>query len=213
MTTAGKIRALLLIIAWECPMAGFAGAQEAAKTPSEKTKEAVEKFNNAPASIGKTLQGLRDTAKDKLRQTLGGKTPADSKSDAKQEKVDLTVPQRTPESAAPKPAFKEGSRDPFRPMTLRTKVNTRQRENLSPLERLDLSQLKVVGIIWDIKEPRAMVEDTAGLGYVVKVGTPIGSNDGKVKAIHRNQIVIEEFTDDVFGGRKKAERTLNLAAD
>ena len=152
-------------------------------------------------------------AKDKLRDTLGAKTKSEVKTEAKTERVDLTVPQRVKESPTAPSSVKQGGRDPFRPMTLRAKVNTRARENLSPLERLDLSQLKVVGIIWDIKEPRAMVEDTAGLGYVVKVGTPIGSNEGKVKAIHRNQIVVEEFTDDVFGARKKTERSLSLAAE
>ena len=58
-----------------------------------------------------------------------------------------------------------------------------------------------------------MVEDTAGLGYVVKVGTPIGSNDGKIKAIHRNQIVIEEFTADIYGVRKKRDVSMNLATE
>ena len=190
-------------------MSGVISAQELERTPSEKTKEAVDKFNRAPAAIGKSLQGLTDAAKDKLRQTLGGKT----KTPAKPEPVDLTVPQKVPDTPASKPALKEGGRDPFRPMTLRAKVNSRPRENLSPLERLDLAQLKVVGIIWDIKEPRAMVEDTAGLGYVVKVGTPIGNNDGMVKAIHRNQIVVEEFTDDIYGVRKKIERSLMLAME
>ena len=188
-------------------------AQESVRTPSEKTKEAVEKFNSAPASVGKTLQGLRDAAKDKLRQTLGGKTKAEAKTEGKSERVDLNVPQKAPQGAAPTPALKEGSRDPFRPMTLRAKIDTRARENLSPLERLDLSQLKVVGIIWDIKEPRALVEDTAGLGYVVKVGTPIGSNDGTVKAIHRNQVIVEESTADIYGVRRKRDVTMNLATE
>ena len=204
---------LLVLMIWAPWTSGFGLAQESERTPSEKTKEAVEKFHNAPASIGKTLQGLRDAAKDKLRQTLGGKTKAEAKTEGKSERVDLNVPKKAPQAAAPAPALKEGSRDPFRPMTLRTKVNTRARENLSPLERLDLSQLKVVGIIWDIKEPRAMVEDTAGLGYVVKVGTPIGSNDGTVKAIHRNQIVIEESTADVYGVRRKRDVNMNLATE
>lgn len=191
----------------------FALAQESVQTPSDKTREAVEKFNNAPASIGKTLQGLSDAAKDKLRQTLGGKTKAEAKAEGKSERVDLNVPQKAPDAPAPAPALKEGSRDPFRPMSLRTKVNTRARENLSPLERLDLSQLKVVGIIWDIKEPRAMVEDTAGLGYVIKAGTPIGSNDGTVKAIHRNQVVVEESSADIYGVRRKRDVTMNLATE
>jgi type IV pilus assembly protein PilP len=192
---------------------GILWAQESAGTPSDKTKAALDSVKNAPASIGKTLQGLKDAAKDKLRETLGGKPKVDSKVESKAERVDLNVPPKAPQSAAPVPALKEGVRDPFRPMTLRTKVDSRRRENLSPLERLDLAQLKVVGIIWDIKEPRAMVEDSAGLGYVVKVGTPIGSNEGTVKAIHRNQIVVEEFTVDVYGVRKKIDRSLSLATE
>jgi Tfp pilus assembly protein PilP len=198
---------------WALWTIGLGFAQDSAPTPSEKTKEAVEKFNNAPASIGKTLQGLREAAKDKLRQSLGGKTKVEAIAEGKSARVDSNMAQKVPKSSAPPSALKEGGRDPFRPMTLRAKVNTRARENLSPLERLDLSQLKVVGIVWDIKEPRAMVEDTAGLGYVIKVGTPIGSNDGTVKAIHRNQIVIEEFADDVYGARKKIDRSMNLATE
>ncbi len=184
-------------------------AQEAGRTPSEKTKDAVDKFNNAPATIGKSLQGLRDAARNKLQETLGAK----AKSDAKGERADLELPQKAAEAAPAAPVVKDGMRDPFRPLTLRTKVNSRPRENLSPLERLDLSQLKVVGIVWDIKEPRAMVEDAAGLGYVVKVGTPIGSNDGTVKAIHRNQIVVEEFAGDIYGIRKKHDVSMGLAAE
>lgn len=189
-------------------------AQESSGTPSDKTRAAVERFKNAPASIGKTLQGLRDAAKDKLRETLGDKAaPMAPKGESKSEPVDLTVPAKAQEAAAQARAPIESGRDPFRPMNLRAKVNTRAKENLSPLERVDLSQLKVVGIIWDIQEPRAMVEDKAGLGYVVKVGTPMGSNEGMVKAIHRNQIVIEEYAEDIYGVRKKVERSLNLATE
>ena len=213
MMRTRKICRLLVLMTFAHWTIGFGFAQESGPAPSDKTKEAVEKFNNAPASIGKTLQGLRDAAKDKLRQTLGGKPKAEAKAEGKAERVDSNAPQKAPAGAAPTPALKEGSRDPFRPMTLRAKIDTRARENLSPLERLDLSQLKVVGIIWDIKEPRALVEDTAGLGYVVKVGTPIGSNDGTVKAIHRNQVVVEESAADVYGVRRKRDVNMNLATE
>ena len=199
----------LLIFSLALGASGISSAQEPLRTPSEKTKDAVDKFNNAPAAIGKSLQGLRDAAKDRLQQSLGSK----SKAETKAEPVDLNVPQKLPDSPKPAVVLKEGSRDPFRPMTLRTKVAHRNRENLSPLERLDLGQLKVVGIVWDIKEPRAMVEDTAGLGYTVKVGTPIGSNDGKVKAIHRNQILIEEISADIYGQRKSRDVSMKLATD
>jgi Tfp pilus assembly protein PilP len=184
-------------------------AQDNQPTPSQKTKEAVEKFNKAPTAIGKSLQGLRDAATDKLQQVLGGK----GRADAKAEPIDLEVPKKTAVASSAAPALKPSTRDPFRPMTMRTKVTARARENLSPLERFDLAQLKVVGIVWDIKEPRAMVEDSTGLGYVVKVGTPIGSNDGTVKAIRRNQIVVEESVDDIYGVRKRRDVNMNLQGE
>jgi len=214
MMQSRKICGLWMFMICALWTSGGGLAQESLRTPSDKTKEALEKFHNAPTSIGKTLQGLGEAAKDKLRQTLGGKPEAGgARAEDKPERVDLEVPQRAPQGDAPVPALKAGSRDPFRPMSLRAKVTTRARENLSPLERLELSQLKVVGIIWDIKEPRAMFEDKAGLGYVIKVGTPIGSNDGTVKAIHRNQVVIEESTADIYGVPRKRDVTMNLATE
>jgi Tfp pilus assembly protein PilP len=55
-----------------------------------------------------------------------------------------------------------------------------------------------------------MIEDSAGLGYVVKVGTPIGPNDGKVKAIKPDQIIVEETYLDLFGGKKRREVNIKL---
>jgi type IV pilus assembly protein PilP len=200
---------LLPIICVAIIAVGPTHGEEPIPTPSEKMKDAVGKFNKAPASIGQSLQGLRDAAAAKLKQTFGSSAKADAKADS----TDLKVPQKTSQTSAPAHMMKEGTRDPFRPMTLRTKVNTRARENLSPLERYELGQLKIVGIIWDIKEPRAMIEDTAGLGYVVKVGTPIGNNEGTVKAIHRDQIVVEEFSLDFYGNRKKRDTILKLSTE
>jgi type IV pilus assembly protein PilP len=200
---------LVLLVCFALYAAAIYGAEEAIRTPSQQMKEAVDKLNKSPATIGESLQGLTDAARAKLQQALGSKAKADSKA----EPLDLNVPQKTPEAPAAAPALKEGSRDPFRPMTQRTKVNARVRENLSPLERFDLGQLKIVGIVWDIREPRAMIEDAAGLGYVVKVGTPIGSNDGKVKSIHRNQVIVEEFYEDAYGARKKRDVSMKLLTE
>jgi len=203
------IQKLALFIGFVSLAVWNAHAQEPTPTPSEKMKEAVGKLNKAPATIGQSLQGLRDAAAAKLKQTFG----AGAKPDAKAATVDLDVPQKAAEIPARVPALNESGRDPFRPMTLRSRVTSRRRENLSPLERFELSQLKIVGIVWDIKEPRAMIEDTAGLGYVVKIGTPIGSNDGKVKTIHRDQIVIEENYTDAYGGQKKRDVRMRLSTE
>ena len=52
-----------------------------------------------------------------------------------------------------------------------------------------------------------MIEDTAGLGYTILIGTPIGGSEGKVKAITRNQVVVEESFQD-FSGKKKTRDVL-----
>ena len=105
-------------------------------------------------------------------------------------------------------------RDPFRPYTVSSKnSNARRRENLSPLERYELGQLKLVAVIWNAKEPSAMVEDASGLGYLVKIGTPIGPNDGKVTAIRRDGILIEEYLTDFYGVTKKQESSMRLSAE
>ena len=58
-----------------------------------------------------------------------------------------------------------------------------------------------------------MIEDTAGLGYVVRVGTPIGNNDGTVKAIQRDQIIVEEYFADAYGARKKHDVSMRLSTE
>jgi len=104
-------------------------------------------------------------------------------------------------------------RDPFRPFSLNLRSAARRRDNLSPLERYELGQLKLVGIIWSIKNPTALVEDTSGLGYTVRVGTPIGANDGKVKMISPDALLIEEEYIDLYGAKKKREVSMRLALE
>jgi Tfp pilus assembly protein PilP len=184
-------------------------AEEAIRTPSDQMKEAVNKLGKAPATIGTSLQNLTDAAKEKLRETFGGKPATESKAPP----ADFKMPAKKPEITAAPMRLDGSSRDPFRPMALKTKVTRPARENLSPLERYEIAQLKLVAIVWDIQQPVAMVEDSAGLGYVVKVGTPIGGNDGKVKTIHRNEVVVEEFYLDDYGARKKREVAMKLLTD
>lgn len=182
-------------------------AQEEKEGPSQKTKEAIEKFKKAPSVVGKSLAGLKEAAKAKLQETAGTKTPAKVETDS------LTLPTKNPEQLEKARYSPAGRRDPFRPLALKTKVSPRPRENLSPLERYELGQLKLVGIVWDVKDPKAMVEDATGLGYIVKIGTSIGPNEGKVKAIKPNEVVIEESYTDFYGAKKSQEISMKLPTE
>jgi Tfp pilus assembly protein PilP len=183
-----------------------AWAQEKPQTPSQNSKDAVDKLKAAPEAVGKSLQALGKSVGAKLGLAANEvKTGTLTSEDAP-----AVEKQKAPSQAATVPVTK---RDPFRPFTLNRVSGRRPRQDLSPLERYELGQLKLVGIIWDIKQPNAIVEDAAGLGYVIKTGTPIGSNEGKVKRIQPTGIVVEEFEVDVFGSKRKVERNMRLATE
>lgn len=98
-------------------------------------------------------------------------------------------------------------RDPFRPPQMATAfANAR-----TPLETYQLGQLKLVGVIVQpIAGYRAMVEDSAGLGYIIATGTPIGSSGGVVRSIEPRRVVIEESARDFYGEVKPKEVVMEL---
>ena len=104
-----------------------------------------------------------------------------------------------------------GRRDPFRPP--RVNQQTAGGEARTPLQRYDIGQLKLVAVIYDSTSPRAVVEDDAGLGYIVRVGTAIGANGGAVKAIERGKLRVEEESIDFYGDRQTSEVVMELATD
>ena len=67
-----------------------------------------------------------------------------------------------------------GKKDPFRSFIL-DRLNEEGKQAKGPLEEYDLSQLAVVGVVWDAERPRALVEDPSGRGYVVQEGTAMGT--------------------------------------
>lgn len=106
-----------------------------------------------------------------------------------------------------------GKRDPFTPPFSTAAPETADSdEPKTPLQRFDLGQLKLVGVIWETDEPRALIEDSGGLGYIITRGTLIGSRGGIVKMIEPKRVVIEEYETDFFGKRQIQEKELRLVA-
>lgn len=102
-------------------------------------------------------------------------------------------------------------RDPFQPPTL---AGTNDDEGpRTPLERYEVGQLKLVGVVWGPEQSRAMVEDSAGLGYIVTRGTPIGSSGGFVRAIEPNRVLIEETTTNFYGEPEPRELVMELSRE
>ena len=105
-----------------------------------------------------------------------------------------------------------GKRDPFLPRLGVTPPPVCAEEPQTPLQGYEVGQLKLVGVIWNLQEPRALVEDGAGMGYIITRGTPIGSSCGAVKSIEPGQVVIEEYYYDFYGDRQAREVFMELAA-
>lgn len=104
-----------------------------------------------------------------------------------------------------------GRPDPFKPFIQLTPAKELVRRTpLTPLQKFDISQLKLVAIISKPEGNIAMVEDSKGRGYFVKKGTDIGKNDGKITKILKDRIIIEELYSDVWGQIKKSEVILYL---
>ena len=80
----------------------------------------------------------------------------------------------------------------------------------TPLEALDLSQMKLVGVTLSDKGNTALVEDASGKGYVIKEGAYIGANAGKVIQILKDRFIIEEEIEDVHGKIITQKRVIKL---
>jgi Tfp pilus assembly protein PilP len=98
-----------------------------------------------------------------------------------------------------------GKADPFKPFmetdpALKTKKTedlkkrtVEQSGSISPLQRLDITQFRLVGIAGDQKRCVAIVEDgVAKRYYPLFVGTFIGLNGGRVAAILPDRVIVEE---------------------
>lgn len=117
--------------------------------------------------------------------------------------ADAPVAALAPES----PYDPASHRDPFKPPTIASSGPDNPR---TPLERYEIGQLKLVGVVWDTGEPRAMVEDSAGLGYILTVNTPIGASGGVVKSIEPRRVLIEEQVQNFYGENVPREVVMEL---
>ncbi len=113
----------------------------------------------------------------------------------------------------------EGKIDPFQPMIKEepaapaanaAKPRRNKREPQTPLERLDLSQLRLTAIVRTASGYRALVEESSGKGYMIGVGTYMGLNGGKVVAIYKDRFIVEEELEDALGNVKTERREIKL---
>lgn len=110
----------------------------------------------------------------------------------------------------------KGKIDPFEPLFREkptialVKKKRQKRVPRTPLEKIDLSQLKLVGIILASSGNKALVEESNGKGYVIKKGTYVGTNAGKVVQIEKDKVIVAEEYEDVLGNVTLRKKELKL---
>lgn len=128
---------------------------------------------------------------------------------------------QVPESAAatdvaqqPKPYVYDpvGRRDPFKPLvTVKPKspglVDTAP---LTPLQKFDIGQFRLIGVIIGKGEPRAMVIAPDGKSYILRRGVLIGKNSGTVVEINPTAVLVKERYYDFTGVVRESTQEIQL---
>jgi type IV pilus assembly protein PilP len=170
----------------------------------------TDKVTKLPAQKKPAVKPKSDIAEIKQPSTRDSAAPSDKLIAATS---NVTSKRRT--ATIPKAYDAKGKIDPFEPLfrekpVSAKKKNSKKRIPRTPLERIDLSQLKLVGIILASSGNRALVEESSGKGYVIKKGTYIGVNSGKVVNIKKEKVVVEEEFEDLFGKTKLRQREIKI---
>ncbi|HBU47537.1 MAG TPA: hypothetical protein DEB46_04430 [Myxococcales bacterium] len=114
------------------------------------------------------------------------------------------------DAADPIPPFiyqSEGLRDPFEPFIVAL-TDKRDKEGC-PL-CLDVSELRLVGLVTGVASPVAVIETRDGLGYFVRRGSEIGAHGGRVVDIREGRVLVRERLQDQLGRISIVDRTLSL---
>jgi len=187
------------------PAATTAKSEKPEKPAGEKA--VAEKPEEGPQPAQKTVD---EKAVKAQRQTARQEKKADSEAMRKEtigllgEKQELYT--------------RKGRLDPFVPFVQgpepesgqKAQKKLQRRKPRTPLERLSLGQLSLTAIMETPDHKMAMVEEASGKGYVVKKGTYIGDQGGRITKVLSDAIVIEEKYLDVFGNVDVRKKQLKL---
>jgi Tfp pilus assembly protein PilP len=91
-------------------------------------------------------------------------------------------------------------REPFQSLTRLVKID-KTRMEMPPLQRVQLSDLKLLGIMWGGYGYYGLVRTPDGKGYTVKEGMLMGTNNGVISAITDKAVIVSEPSIDISGNK------------
>lgn len=164
-------------------------------------------------SISRKTDGVKENSAEKRFSETSQRENVQGK------KVSSEVPAVEKAKADPPPRYDpKGRVDPFFPVVESAPragkkervISAERRAPETPLEEIDLGQLRLVGIIHSPLGRSAVVEESSGRGYVVTSGTYMGIHSGRVTAIDMDRIIVTEIVTDRVGEAREERRELKL---
>ncbi len=173
--------------------------------------KAASKVTNIDKKESVSVKKVKDTNPEGSAQNISKKDSIDTASEKKTlARLGITNNDET------KHYQSQGKIDPFRPLIQETtddaevvKANKPKRI-LTPLEKIALSQIRLVAVIQTTKKNIAMVEEASGKGYEVTEGTYIGKKQGRIIEIKSDRIVVKELVKDYKGRLKEQIQEIKL---
>ena len=114
----------------------------------------------------------------------------------------------------------KGKVDPFEPLfkaTAKKEEKITFRPKLPPtghtpdeLEKIDLSQLKLTGIVMSSTQNLGLVQEASGKGHIISKGTRIGTRGGRVSDILKDRVIIKETLENTLGNIVVQKKELKL---
>jgi type IV pilus assembly protein PilP len=172
------------------------------------------------------LGGCKDEAKIEASKAEFDKERSDLMARLKKKKADKVVGQAAPKAAPAAPAGSTeaafspvadasftydptGLRDPFRSFEWE-RDKLAETEVRGPLEEFDVSQLSVVGVVWNVGNARALIQDPSGQGFIVSEGARVGKNDGRIIKIDDSVVIVKETYVDLMGQESTKDIELRI---
>jgi type IV pilus assembly protein PilP len=118
------------------------------------------------------------------------------------------------EESSKQPVFRyvtNDRRDPFTSlMVVREPLQT-DAEPKTPLQKFGVKELRLTAIVSGMGQTRAMVIAPDKKAYILTVGIKVGRNQGYVKEITTDEVVVEEQFRDFSGGVRTEVKRITLS--
>lgn len=99
-------------------------------------------------------------------------------------------------------------RDPFIPLII--KADTKPQKGLIPIESYEVSEFKLIAILWDKTKYYAVITLPDGKSYTIKEGMKLGLYGGKAYKITKDSVIIREQVRDYKGALSPKDTILKL---